>query len=253
MITIIIPFYNEESKNKKSLRSFLKALSKYISLNFNKKSQFILIDDGSTDKTLQVIQAFIKNLDKNQKKKILFISNDTNRGLGYTIRKGFKLAKTKYVTTLPSDNDLPFINYKKFTSKNLDFVMFYRSNMEKYTRGRLILSTLFTLFYNVAFDIKTHYIQATCLYKLKLIKKLIKKSNIKLSGTSYLAELATKLLRSNITFTEEPTYYKNKSTIDRTVSLKNLLMVIKDFILIYIDVNIINKSQYKKKAKKIYL
>ena len=123
--------------------------------------------------------------------------------------------------------------------------------MEKYTRGRLILSTLFTLFYNVAFDIKTHYIQATCLYKLKLIKKLIKKSNIKLSGTSYLAELATKLLRSNITFTEEPTYYKNKSTIDRTVSLKNLLMVIKDFILIYIDVNIINKSQYKKFIKDV--
>ena len=59
MITIIIPFYNEESKNKKSLTAFLKTFSKYISLSFNKKNQFILIDDGSTDQTHQVIKDFI--------------------------------------------------------------------------------------------------------------------------------------------------------------------------------------------------
>ena len=62
MITIIIPFYNEESKNKKSLLLFLKDLSKYISLNFNNKNKFILIDDGSRDKTVTVIEEFIQGL-----------------------------------------------------------------------------------------------------------------------------------------------------------------------------------------------
>ena len=249
MITIIIPFYNEESKNKKSLTAFLKTFSKYISLSFNKKNQFILIDDGSTDQTHQVIKDFIGKLSKNQKNKILFIKNDVNRGLGYTFRRGIKLVKTKYATTLPSDNDLPFIDYKKFTSKNLDLVMFHRSNMEKYSRSRLVLSTLFTLFYNVFFDVKTHYIQATCLYKTSLLRKVKVNSN----GTSMIAELAVKLLRSKITFTEEPTYHKNKSQIDRTVSVSSFLQVIKEFILVYVDVKIINRNKYKAKAKKIYL
>ena len=249
MITIIIPFYNEESKNKKSLTTFLKTFSKYISLGFNKKNQFILIDDGSTDQTHQVIKDFIGKLSKNQKNKILFIKNDTNRGLGYTFKRGVKLVKTKYATTLPSDNDLPFIDYKKFTSKNLDLVMFHRSNMEKYSRSRLVLSTLFTLFYNVFFDVKTHYIQATCLYKTSLLRKVKVNSN----GTSMIAELAVKLLRSKITFTEEPTYHKNKSQIDRTVSVSSFLQVIKEFILVYVDVKIINRNKYKAKAKKIYL
>ena len=114
MITIIIPFYNEESKNKKSLDLFLRGLSKYVSLSFNNKNQFILIDDGSRDKTSNVIEKFISKLKKTQKNRVIFIKNGRNRGYAYTLRRGFKLSKTKYVTTLPSDNDLPFIDYRKY-------------------------------------------------------------------------------------------------------------------------------------------
>ena len=76
MITIIIPFYNEESKNKKSLTLFLKDLSKYISQKFNNKNKFILIDDGSRDKTVRLINEFIRRLKKNQKNKVTFLSNE---------------------------------------------------------------------------------------------------------------------------------------------------------------------------------
>ena len=86
MITIIIPFYNEESKNKKSLLLFLKDLSKYISLNFNNKNKFILIDDGSRDKTVTVIEEFIHKLKKKHKNKVLFLRNEKNKGHGYTLR-----------------------------------------------------------------------------------------------------------------------------------------------------------------------
>ena len=145
MITIIIPFYNEESKNKKSLHTFLKDLSKYISLGYNNKNKFILIDDGSKDETVKIINNFINRLKKNQKNKVIFIRNASNRGHGYTLRKGFKMSKTKYVTTLASDYDTPFLDFRKFTSKNIDLVMFPWVNIEKYSRSRLILSTLFNL------------------------------------------------------------------------------------------------------------
>lgn len=250
MITIIIPFYNEESKNKKSLNLFLNGLSKYISLKINTKNKFILIDDGSLDKTSDIIQNFIKGLKKNQKKKILFFSNEKNKGYAYCLKKGIKLSTTKYVTTIPSDNDLPFLDYRKFTSKNIDFVMYPRSNMEKYSRTRLMLSTLFNLIYNLAFDVKVQYIQGSGLYKLNKIKKMKIYAN---SGGAYLAELAVKLLRSNIIYSEEQVYFKNKSIIDRTVSFTNFLKILKNFIIAFMDVHIINKKKYLKRAKKIYL
>tara|TARA_B110000259_G_scaffold92499_1_gene107219 strand:- start:2819 stop:3571 length:753 start_codon:yes stop_codon:yes gene_type:complete len=250
MITIIIPFYNEESKNKKSLTLFLKDLSKYISQKFNNKNKFILIDDCSSDNTVKLIKEFIHRLKKNQRNKVVFLRNDENRGHGYTLKRGFKMCKTKYVTTLVSDYDTPFLDFSKFTSKNIDLVMFPWVNIEKYSRTRLILSTLFNLFYSVAFDVKVNYIQAPCLYKLKIFKKI--KANAD-NGGSYLAEVAIKLLKSNITFAEEHVYYYNKSVIDRTVSFSNLMKVIKDFVLLYLEINVINQSRYKFKAKKIYL
>ena len=61
MITFVIPFFNEESKNKKSLKNFLKDLSKYILQPRNKNNHFILMNDGSTDKTLEFLKTFINN------------------------------------------------------------------------------------------------------------------------------------------------------------------------------------------------
>jgi glycosyltransferase involved in cell wall biosynthesis len=250
MITIIIPFYNEESKNKKSLTLFLKDLSKYISQKFNNKNKFILIDDGSRDKTVRLINEFIRRLKKNQKNKVTFLSNEKNRGHSYTINRGYRLCKTKYMMALASDYDHPFLDLSKFTSRNIDLVMFPWVNIEKYSRTRLVLSTLFNLFYSLAFNVKVNYIQAPCLYKVRAFRKIKIRAG---TGGTYLSELAVKLLRSNIIFAEKPIYYYNESIIDRTVSFSNFIKVIRDFIILYLEVNIFNRNKYKAQAKKIYL
>ena len=61
-ISIILPIYNEEKRLKKSLNNFL-----FIKEKFGKiKTEFILINDGSSDDTDNIIKNFIK-----KKKKIL--------------------------------------------------------------------------------------------------------------------------------------------------------------------------------------
>ena len=77
MITFIIPFFNEESKNSKNLKIFLKDLSKYILHKKNKNNYFLLMNDGSTDKTLEFLKTFIKNQNK---KKVIFINFKKNKG-----------------------------------------------------------------------------------------------------------------------------------------------------------------------------
>ena len=47
--------------------------------------------------------------------------------------------------------------------------------------------------------------------------------------------------------------FRNKSNIDRTVSLKNFIEVVYRFINIFIDIKFLNKKFYKVKAKKVYV
>ena len=151
--------------------------------------------------------------------------------------------------SIPSDNDIPLIDYTKFISQNIDLVMLPWLNIEKYSTSRLLLSRLFNLFYNLVFNVKVNYIQAPCVYKRKIFKKIKVFSSV---GGTFLAELAIKFLKRNITFTEIFIYYNNKSVIDRTVSVSNFLKIIKDFIFLFLEVYIINRKNYKNKAKKIY-
>lgn len=244
MITFFIPFYNEEIR--KNLKIFLPNLSKFISSKTNKNNQFILVNDGSTDKTPELLKKFIKK--HKYKKKIIYINNKKNRGIGYSFRKALSLCRTDYIMPIPSDNDVPFINYKKFLRKNIDFVMFYKSNMEIYSRNRYALTMLFRFVYGYFFNVQVNYIQSPCIYKCKIIKKI----EIYSERMSFWPEVNIKMLKSNIKYTEIPMVFKNESKIDRTVSIKNFLEVIIQFFKNLIDINLINRKKYSHKANKIY-
>ncbi len=245
MITFVIPFFNEESKNSKSLFFFLQDLTKYILLGKNKNNCFILINDGSTDKTLEVLKNFIK---KKNKKKVFLINFKKNKGQGAIFKKGLELCKTKYLTMIPSDYDLPFLDYTKFIKSQLDLVIFYRSNLEKYTNLRLLLSSLYNLIYNFCFGTKIHYLQGPAFFK----KSKLEKINIKSSNVSSHTEIAIKLLHSKIKYCEFPLHFKNKSKIDRSVSIKSFLNVTLSFFRLLIEVKLMNNKFNITKSKRIY-
>ena len=83
-LSVIIPLFNEES------RIFnLAEIQKYL----EKKGfshEIILVNDGSSDKTLSVLKKYIN---KNQSKVITY---SKNRGKGYAIKLGMLASKGKY-------------------------------------------------------------------------------------------------------------------------------------------------------------
>jgi glycosyltransferase involved in cell wall biosynthesis len=246
MITFFIPIYNENVR--KNLSPFLSDLSNFILKPHNINNNFILVNDGSTDNSKNLLENFYKKLNKKVKKNIFIIENKKNMGVGFSFRKALKICKTKYFMPIPADNDVPLLNFNKYIKKDIDFIMFYMSNMNRYSRNRYALSMLFRLFYGYCFDIQVNYIQSPCIYKYKVLKKI----KIISDRMSFWPELNIKFLKSKIKYSEEGIIFKNKSDIDRTVSVKNFIEVVYRFINILIDVNIINKKQYKFKAKKIY-
>ena len=101
-ISIVIPAYNEE----KRIINSLKKVSHYCKNNF-KKYEIIIVDDGSRDKTYQIISKLkIDNL------KIL--KNKINKGKGYCVKRGILESRYSLVLFTDSDLSIPIEQLNKF-------------------------------------------------------------------------------------------------------------------------------------------
>lgn len=88
-VTIVMPVYNAERYLKKSIDSVLSQTFK----NF----VFIIINDGSTDKSEEIIYSYNDS-------RINYIKNERNLGIVRTLNKGFELANTKYIARMDADD-----------------------------------------------------------------------------------------------------------------------------------------------------
>ena len=88
-ISVIIPTFNREKLIGNSIKSVLNQTLK----NF----ELIIVDDGSTDNTKEVV-------DKFQDKRIKYIKLDTNQGASNARNIGIKNAKGKYMSFQDSDD-----------------------------------------------------------------------------------------------------------------------------------------------------
>lgn len=100
--TIIMPVYNAED-------TLLRALN---SLPLDKQTQFILLDDGSTDKSWQIALDWWKDNIIDGTGSIIH-RWEKNRGVATTMNLGFNLAQGEYIVSLSSD-DYYIDNFDKF-------------------------------------------------------------------------------------------------------------------------------------------
>lgn len=98
-VSIIVPTHNRELYIGRCLRSLL-------SQTIPKKTyEIIVIDDGSTDKTSAVLNAF--------KEEIVLIKNKKNLGLPKSLNIGIKKAKGRFIVRVDSDDyvNKEFLNF----------------------------------------------------------------------------------------------------------------------------------------------
>lgn len=95
-VSLIIPAYNEE----KRISSTLDAVSGFMREHFD-NYEIIVIDDGSTDKTTDLVSEHIKK-DEN----IKLIPLRKNKGKGYAVKTGVRNSTGDYIFF--TDADLPY-------------------------------------------------------------------------------------------------------------------------------------------------
>lgn len=116
-ISVIISCYNEE----KAIPLFYEEMEKHIKDFENTEFEYIFVNDGSTDNTLQVI----KNL-KNKDNKIKYVSFSRNFGKEAAIFAGLEHSTGDYVTLMDADlQDPPHLlkdMYKAIIEEGYDSV-----------------------------------------------------------------------------------------------------------------------------------
>ena len=92
-LSILVPLYNEEESLKPLVAEIKNALKK-IDINY----EIIFVDDGSTDRSLEMIKDFVKTDNK-----IKFISFRKNYGKSAALQLGFKYLTGDAVITMDAD------------------------------------------------------------------------------------------------------------------------------------------------------
>lgn len=89
IVTVLIPAFNSEGFIRNSIKSVLgQSFSNF---------ELLIIDDGSTDETVEIVKYF-------NDKRIKLIQNDRNLGISETLNRGINIAGGKYIARMDADD-----------------------------------------------------------------------------------------------------------------------------------------------------
>lgn len=115
-VSVIVPVWNDEKLIARALKS----------IPNRSDIEIIVVDDGSTDNTSKVIKDYIFQSGR----EIVLLTNETNKGVAYTINRGYKVVSGEYVVLLGSDDYFYANNFEEAIDKldGTDFVFFRTTN-----------------------------------------------------------------------------------------------------------------------------
>lgn len=90
LVSVIMPVYNAEKFLEEAIESILKQTYE--------KFEFIIVNDGSTDKSIEIIKNY-----KMQDQRIVLIDRE-NKGLVYSLNEAISKANGKYIARMDSDD-----------------------------------------------------------------------------------------------------------------------------------------------------
>lgn len=91
LVSVIMPAYNAEKYVGQAIESILNQTYK--------KFEFIIVDDASTDSTLNILKDI-----RAKDKRIILIQNKKNLGVTKSLNKALELAKGKYIIRMDADD-----------------------------------------------------------------------------------------------------------------------------------------------------
>jgi glycosyltransferase involved in cell wall biosynthesis len=136
-ISIVIPAFNEDANITPTVEEAIVSLRETPWIS----ARFILVNDGSTDRTLQEMNNLSRRFSD-----ITVLSHPINKGLGAAIYSGMMAATTDWISWLPADGQIPPENLPRLMhaiSDEMVAILLRPENQR--SLGRRLLTTGFNL------------------------------------------------------------------------------------------------------------
>ena len=211
-ISIVFPCYNEADRLKYTFKDIKKFQEKKITSNF----EIIFVNDGSSDNTFQILKKY-KNENAKLNRKIKIISYQNNKGKGYALKKGVKIAKYDWVLTLDADISVSINQLNDWFKGNMikknKFIYFGSRNLSEsnieFKIYRKLIGLIFIKITKIFF--KINLLDTQCgfkLYKKKIAKRLF--NILKTLDFTHDIEIVLISKKLNYKITELPVNWTHK-------------------------------------------
>ena len=206
-IAVVMAVYNKKDYISEAIESVINQ-----TLGFKKNIQLILVDDKSTDGTLDILEKYQEKWPEN----ITLITNDRNMGSSYSRNRGLEHVDAKYVNFLDSDDKMSADAFKaayRFLERNWDInivsIPIYYFGVK---RGPHNLNFKYEADRIVNVITEPQYIQlsgASAFFRYEKLKKYSFNENLRISED---ALLINQMLLENpaMGFLSKPRYYYRK-------------------------------------------
>lgn len=224
-LTAFFPCYNEEKNLKELVKQAYEILPK-----LSKRFEVIIVDDGSDDRTKQIVRSLQKKYST-----LRLVSHDHNRGYGAVLRTGIKESSNTSEWIFWMDGDLQFDigaleNFLKCTRK-FDAVLGYRAHRAD-TFMRRINGELYTRLINFLFGMEIRDID--CAFKL-IRSKHLAQVQIETSSAFTSSEILIKLKERGATFAQLPvTHFPRQHGTPTGGSLAVIIKGLKETLVFFV-------------------
>lgn len=160
--------------------------------------EVILVDDGSTDKTGEIMDELAE-----ANPEVQVVHNPRPGGLGGAFRKGITRARFDSLVLLTGDREITVDGFRGLIEAvgSADLILGYRDNqVQARLPYRLVISRLFQFVMMVLFGYRIRDFHGVPIYPVQAVRDL----EVQSDGYPFQVETLVKLLRRNVRYVEVP-------------------------------------------------
>jgi len=191
-LSVFFPCFNEADNLPTILNQALLVLPKLA-----KKFEVIVVDDGSTDQTKQLVKKFSEQFPV-----ISLVSYQHNKGYGAAIRSGIKASRYDWIFYTDGDAQFDLTELEKFVEKtsSSQVILGYRKSRAEGFK-RVMFAWLYKLYIDLLF--RVHVKDIDCAFKLFRAKEL-KQLDLFSTGAFISSEILYRLKKKKVKFVQIP-------------------------------------------------